>query len=1103
MPEQLYESTLNTWLAAALRERGLDAHAENKQGGGKRLDVELALAGLKIALEAEQGFTSAKKASAIKDADSRLRDDLADCALAICYPAGLGSESELSDCELLHTLRSHKERPPASKTSWQRGSIAQLASVLRKIPDQLGDPDEIANRLSFSLERAVARLSESQKQDVAACLDLPAGKPTTIAAGNALSSRFNQAAKRAMLVIATAIMFHSQLDKHRHQLKPRQHTGDWPPATASQCAESHDPVGAFSQAWKLWLVVDYKPIFETARSALQALAGSHEFSAAVQVIARASLQVTRNIVGLRHDLLGRIFHKALDTARYDGSFYTTTAAATLLANLAIDERMLDWTDPAAIAQLRITDPACGTGTLLMAAAERIRDLTSAGEGADEISRWLIESVLTGYDVNLTATHLAATTLGLLSPTTTFEKMKIYRALLGIDENNEAKLGSLEFLDTGAEGQPRLLAWPTGVEQIETQAEVAQAESADLVIMNPPFTRDSLRHDQFSRADERKLKAREKELFDSVESQSIHRSHNGGGFLQLAEHIAKPNNGAIAVVLPLVGATNYSTRLMRMYLAKQFHIEIIVTSHDPTRIYFSENTSIGEMLLICRRLPPPPSPLPQNEGGGAHAASSLEDNDAPQPERWRISPELRRRMRLVARELRRNPTAAEDKLWQALRKRQLDGRKFRRQVAIGAFVVDFYCSTERLVVEVDGPIHETQQTADRIRQALIESLGIRFVRLTNDMVENRLQAALEIIRAAFGSSPQKMKARVHSAATYNTDDPAQIDESPLPHFGGGGLGVGASSKTRPPTKIVNLYENPATPAAALGVARNIVEDNRADISGTVQAWPRERIEKGDWGGVQFLSPFLCERFIELRAGHLFATRELGKVAEIGPAGRGIRGFANRSDVPDRDGMTALWYHKTDVTQKMATQWDTYLHPKPGKHRQLAALWEKRGQLMIATRARLNTVRGMSVRLNQEALGSLWIPCKPCSADKYSEKALEKALCAYFNSTIGILGFLGDRSNKIPSYPQMSMDDLRRIPVPDFNALRQSQVTALATAFDTLCNFTLLPLPQIMQDETRLALDRVVAESLGIAPEITASIRRELSREPSITGKPYET
>ncbi|MCY3717840.1 MAG: endonuclease domain-containing protein, partial [Chloroflexi bacterium] len=188
------------------------------------------------------------------------------------------------------------------------------------------------------------------------------------------------------------------------------------------------------------------------------------------------------------------------------------------------------------------------------------------------------------------------------------------------------------------------------------------------------------------------------------------------------------------------------------------------------------------------------------------------------------------MQVVARGLRRNPTAAEHKLWQAIRKRQLDGRKFRRQVAIGAFVVDFYCSTERLVVEVDGPIHENQQTADRIRQELIESLGIRFVRLTNDMVENRLQAALEIIRVAFGSSPSKRKVGARSAATHNTDNSAQIDESPLPHFGGGGLGVGASSRAHPATKIVNLYENPATPASAIGVARNILEGNAENIRG---------------------------------------------------------------------------------------------------------------------------------------------------------------------------------------------------------------------------------------------------------------------------------
>ena len=120
----------------------------------------------------------------------------------------------------------------------------------------------------------------------------------------------------------------------------------------------------------------------------------------------------------------------------------------------------------------------------------------------------------------------------------------------------------------------------------------------------------------------------------------------------------------------------------------------------------------------------------------------------------------------------------------------------------------------------------------------------------------------------------------------------------------------------------------------------------------------------------------------------------------------------------------------------------------------------------------------------------------------EKQLEKATCAYLNSTIGILAILGDRTNKIPSYPHFSMDDLRRIPVPDFNTLDASQVAALAAAYDALCNFTLLPLPQIMEDETRGAIDRIVTEALGIAPETVANIRRELSREPSVTGKPYE-
>ena len=112
MPNQRYESTLNTWLAEALTAQGLDARPENAQGGGKRLDVELRVDDLKIALEAERGLSAGKRAEAIKDADSRLRDELADCAIAICYPAGLGTRAELDACALLYTLRTKGSAPP-------------------------------------------------------------------------------------------------------------------------------------------------------------------------------------------------------------------------------------------------------------------------------------------------------------------------------------------------------------------------------------------------------------------------------------------------------------------------------------------------------------------------------------------------------------------------------------------------------------------------------------------------------------------------------------------------------------------------------------------------------------------------------------------------------------------------------------------------------------------------------------------------------------------------------------------------------------------------------------------------------------------------------
>lgn len=84
------------------------------------------------------------------------------------------------------------------------------------------------------------------------------------------------------------------------------------------------------------------------------------------------------------------------------------------------------------------------------------------------------------------------------------------------------------------------------------------------------------------------------------NEAVHLSGNSASFLVLADFIRKSDKGAIAAILPLVTATNASALEIRCFLGKNYHVETIISSHDPERIYFSENTDIGEMLLICRK-----------------------------------------------------------------------------------------------------------------------------------------------------------------------------------------------------------------------------------------------------------------------------------------------------------------------------------------------------------------------------------------------------------------------------------------------------------------------------------------------------------------------
>lgn len=101
----------------------------------------------------------------------------------------------------------------------------------------------------------------------------------------------------------------------------------------------------------------------------------------------------------------------------------------------------------------------------------------------------------------------------------------------------------------------------------------------------------------------------------------------------------------------------------------------------------------------------------------------------------------------AKNLKQEMTEAEKILWEHLRNNKLEGFKFRRQHPMGKFIADFYCHNKKLIVEVDGDIHNTEYVKERDegRTQELENFGMTIVRFRNDEVFNDLENVLAAIK----------------------------------------------------------------------------------------------------------------------------------------------------------------------------------------------------------------------------------------------------------------------------------------------------------------------------------------------------------------------
>ena len=415
----------------------------------------------------------------------------------------------------------------------------------------------------------------------------------------------DEAANMAALVVINAMVFQERLANKEVAFQP---------VSASLRPEGFSR-NLLLQTWDYILGIDYYPIFSMARSVVSELSEVEAAEVLSECARTAATLLGMGAVG-RHDLAGRIFNRLISERKLLAAFYTSIPASTLLAGLALSPDRwdgIDWSDAEAISKLSVVDPACGTGTLLMAAYRQIVQNHTETAPADAnnpfLHKALVEKVIVGADVVQAAIHLTAATLAAMSPSVRFDQMLLHTFRLGMDADRKVWLGSLEWLEA-----PEIQSFFSSTEEqigaMSNTGSIVQRPTADLVISNPPFTRrgsDGGKEEAIARVfslpkgDPKSLDAIKKRTSALLRGTAANQiAGHGSSFAVLADRLVN-RGGRIAMVLPVTALFGESWSDVRRMLAERYEVEFVVSSHDPALRSMSYDTGIAEALLVARRL----------------------------------------------------------------------------------------------------------------------------------------------------------------------------------------------------------------------------------------------------------------------------------------------------------------------------------------------------------------------------------------------------------------------------------------------------------------------------------------------------------------------
>ena len=649
MPGPTHEQTLNVALGEVLDGLRLSWHARAEQTGsvlegGGRPDVLVEDAsGWPVVIEAER----ADHASAERDAVARLgravmpNGRTIETAVALVYPdeltyldgRRLRESIDRTDAfqYALYTRRIADSPERLPEQGWIRGGVRDLAMLVHRAAAPAPRVEALATEFEVGIEQAAGAFTRRQ----------PYGRDVGRAVADVLKQDDDpdgQTRRMAMTVVANALIFHESLSEAGFQVT--EESGETKRVVRSVAWFAPDDIfdkDDLRREWRRILDVNYWPIFWSASEIIGHLPVATAASV-LNPLWRMARRLVAGGVTRSHDLTGIVFQKLIADRKFLATYYTRPEAAALLAGLALPANKppagADWGDGDTLASLQIGDFACGTGTLLSAAYQRLSLLHELHGGDSRVLHApMMKHGLVGLDVVNIAVHLTAAMLAGSHPDTPFDGECLLTMPYGerytkANGNGNGKgngkpkeavtVGSLDLLAESI--QSSLLGQAAAVtsggrapEEVRDLVSRVGHGKFDLVIMNPPFVRPTGMEGRkigtgnpafaafnTSRAVQRRMQ----DSLADLRGGSRIASGNAGlaaDFLDLALRKVRPD-GTIALVLPLSAVSGVEWEMARQAVRNGCSDVIVVTiaGAGSLEASFSADTGMAECLLIARR-----------------------------------------------------------------------------------------------------------------------------------------------------------------------------------------------------------------------------------------------------------------------------------------------------------------------------------------------------------------------------------------------------------------------------------------------------------------------------------------------------------------------